>query len=333
MTENIQIHLASTPEFEPEPSNFNAVSTPMPEAGDGQVLCATQYLSLDPYMRSQMGGRHMSGTVKPGDLMRGETVSKVIESKHPDFSTGDLVRCFGNWQQYSVHEASELTHQSADIDPPSYGLSVLGMPGLTAYAGLIWKAAPKAGDVVLVPAATGAVGSTVGQLAKIHGCNVIGIAGSDAKCDYAVNEMGYDACINRKTQDLGERLDKLCPNGVDIYFDLVGGDTLNLVCTKLALNARVLLCGLMEDYNSPTRRPGPMPGPIIGARANLYGLVVYDYEPRRDEFTQACIPYVRDGRLSMREDMAHGIESAGDAFCRLMRGENEGKAIVKVAVD
>jgi len=332
MTDNIQIHLASTPENAPEPSHFAVVNTAMPKAGKGQVLCATQYLSLDPYMRSQIAGRHISGSIGPGDLMRGETVSKVVESNHPDFKAGDTVRCFGNWQQYSVHEASELTMQSADIQPASYGLSVLGMPGLTAYAGLIWKAQPKEGDVVLVPAATGAVGSTVGQLAKIHGCKVIGIAGSDAKCEYAVSNLGYDACINRKTEDLGERLTELCPDGIDIYFDLVGGDTLNLVCTRLAINARVLLCGLMEDYNSPTRRPGPHPGPIIGARATLYGLVVYDYEPRRDEFTQACMPYVNDGRLSMREDMAEGIESAPEVFCRLMRGENEGKAIVKVAL-
>lgn len=172
-----------------------------------------------------------------------------------------------------------------------------------------------------------------GNWQRYTGCKVIGIAGSDAKCEYAVKALGYDACINRKTEDLGARLDELCPKGVDIFFDLVGGDTLNLVCTKLALNARVILCGLMEDYNSPTRRPGPMPGPIIGARATLFGLVVYDFEPRREEFTKAVLPYIQDGRLAMREDMAHGIEAAGEAFCRLMRGENEGKAIVKVALD
>lgn len=331
MTDNIQIQLASMPDSNPEPEHFKAVATPMPVAGPGQVLCATQYLSLDPYMRSQMAGRHMSGTIQIGDLMRGETVSKVIESQHPDFNTGDLVRCFGNWQQYSVHEASELSKQSKDIEPSSYGLSLLGMPGLTAYAGLMWIAKPKAGDVVLIPAATGAVGSTAGQLAKIHGCKTIGIAGSDEKCRYAVEKLGYDACINRKTEKLTDKLSELCPNGVDIYFDLVGGETLNLVCTKLALNARVILCGLMEDYNKTTRTPGPLPGPIIGARATLTGLVVYDWEARREEFVQACLPYIADGSLSMREDMAHGIEAAPEAFCRLMRGENQGKAIVKVA--
>jgi len=220
MTDNIQIQVATVPDGEPGLEHFQSVATSMPIASDGQVLCATQYLSIDPYMRSQLAGKHMSGTVSKGDLMRGETVSKVIESKHPDFAEGDIVRCFGNWQQYSVHEANELIVQRKDIQPASYGLSVLGMPGLTAYAGLIWIAKPKKGEMVLIPAATGAVGSTAGQLAKIEGCRVIGIAGSDDKCRYAIEELGYDACINRKTEDLNERLDELCPNGVDIYFDL-----------------------------------------------------------------------------------------------------------------
>jgi len=333
MTDNIQIQVATVPDGEPGLEHFQSVATSMPIASDGQVLCATQYLSIDPYMRSQLAGKHMSGTVSKGDLMRGETVSKVIESKHPDFAEGDIVRCFGNWQQYSVHEANELIVQRKDIQPASYGLSVLGMPGLTAYAGLIWIAKPKKGEMVLIPAATGAVGSTAGQLAKIEGCRVIGIAGSDDKCRYAIEELGYDACINRKTEDLNERLDELCPNGVDIYFDLVGGETLNTVCTKLAMHARVILCGLMEDYNKPTRSHGPKPGPIIGARASLHGLVVYDWESRREEFIDACIEYIADGRLRMREDMGHGINAAPDVFCKLMRGENEGKAIVKVAGD
>ena len=331
MTENTQIHLASAPDYNPNPEHFKTVHGSMPEPAEGQVLCATQYLSLDPYMRSQIAGRHMSGSIQPGDLMRGETLSKVVESNHPDFEIGDLVRCFGNWQQYSVHEAPELTKQSEGIQPSSYGLSVLGMPGLTAYAGLVWLARPKEADVVVIPAATGAVGSTAGQLAKIHGCKVIGIAGSDEKCKYAVAELNYEACINRKTEDLATRLSELCPDGVDIYFDLVGGETLNLICTRLALGARVILCGLMADYNSPTRTPGPLPGPIIGARATIYGLVVYDWEHRRDEFVETCLSYIGDGRLKMQEDLARGIESAPDAFCRLMRGENQGKAMVEVA--
>ncbi len=326
---NKQIMLASTPDYNPDPEHFKLVETAMPDCGEGQVLCQTQYLSLDPYMRSQIAGRHMSGSIQPGDLMRGETVSKVVKSRHADFSEGDLVRTFANWQSYSVHQAEELSRVNAAIDPASYALSVLGMPGLTAYAGLIWIAEAQAGDVVVIPAATGAVGSTAGQLAKIRGCTVVGIVGSDEKGRHAMDKLGYDAVINRKTDDLATKLSELCPNGIDVYFDLVGGETLNLVCTKLALNARVILCGLMADYNSPERTPGPLPGPIIGARAMLKGLVVYDFEPRREEFVQACMPYINDGSLAMQEDMAIGIEQAPDAFCRLMRGENRGKAIVQ----
>ncbi len=332
MTVNLQIRLASTPEQTPTPEHFKVVEVPMPEAGENQVLCATQYLSLDPYMRSQIAGRHMSGSISPDDLMRGETVSMVLQSNHPDFAIGDVVRGFGNWQQYSLHDASELTSVDARIKPESYALSTLGMPGLTAYAGLIWIAKVQAGDVVLVPAALGAVGSTVGQLAKAKGATVVGIAGSQEKCQLAIEQFGYDACINRKQGDLDEQLKEHCPEGVDIYFDLVGGETLNTVCLNLAQNARVILCGLMEDYNKSTRTPGPMPGPIIAKRATLTGLVVYDWEPRRGEFVDAALAYIENGKLKVLEDMAVGIESAPDAFCALMRGENKGKAIVKVAV-
>ncbi len=328
---NQQIVLASTPDFNPNPEHFTLVETDMPEISTEQVLCETQYLSLDPYMRSQIAGRHMSGSIHPGDLMRGETVSKVIESNHADYQKGDLVRTFGNWQTHSVHDAPELSKVNQAIKPASYALSLLGMPGLTAYSGLVWIAEAKAGDTVVIPAATGAVGSTAGQLAKARGCTVVGIVGSDEKGQYALDKLGYDAVINRKTDDLNAKLSEYCPNGIDVYFDLVGGETLNLVCTKLALNARVILCGLMADYNSPERTPGPLPGPIIGARAMLKGLVVYDFEPRRDEFIAACLPLIESGKLAMQEDMAEGIESAPEAFCRLMRGENQGKAIVKIA--
>ena len=327
---NYQIQLASTPEAQPEPDHFKLVEGVVPEPTSRQVLCETLYLSLDPYMRSQIAGRYITESIKPNDLMRGETISKVIKSGHPDFRAGDVVRCQGNWQQYSLHEATELTKQSDSINPSSYGLSVLGMPGLTAYAGLHWLAEVKEGDVVVVPAATGAVGSVVGQLAKLRGCKVVGLVGSNDKCRYAVEKLGYDACINRKTENVSEKLDEHCSKGVDIYFDLVGGEILNLVCTKLAVGARVILCGLMADYNSTVPTPGPLPGPLIGARATVKGLVVYDFEDRREEFIQACLPYINDGHLSMQEDMSIGIESAPDAFCRLMRGENQGKTIVKV---
>ncbi len=330
MTSNTQIILSTTPESEPQPNNFAVVTSDMPVAGPEQVLCETLYLSLDPYMRSQISGRHISGSVMPGDLMRGETVSRVLTSNNKAFKKGELVRCFAGWQTYSVHNEAELTKVSSQIDPASYALSALGMPGLTAYSGLIWQAQPQAGDVVVIPAATGAVGSMVGQLAKIYGCKVIGIAGSDEKCRFAREELGYDICLNRKTDDIAARLDELQPTGIDIYFDLVGGELLNTVSERLAVGARVILCGLMAEYNQKDRIGGPPPGFWIRARAKVFGLVVYDFEARRQEFIDACVPLVQKGHLKVREDITAGLAQAPAAFCRLMRGENQGKAIVKV---
>jgi len=328
--DNIQIQLASFPDGIPEPEHFSVVTVPVEQIADGQVLCETLHLSLDPYMRSQIAGRHMSGSILVGDVMRGEAVSRVMESKTPEFKPGDIVRCFAGWQKYSTHSPAELSLLDATIKPLSYALSALGMTGLTAYAGMIWQAKIKPGDVVVIPAAIGGVGATAGQLAKIHGCKVIGIAGTDEKCLYAMQELGYDACINRKTENIGERLDALCPNGVDVFFDLVGGEILHLVSERLAVGARVILCGLMAEYNKGTRAAGPPPGNWIKARAIVYGLVVYDFESRRDEFIAECLPYVLDGRLKMPEDKAVGLEAAPAAFCRLMRGENVGKAVVEV---
>jgi len=333
MKTNMQVQLASTPDSMPVEENFAVVSGAIPTPNKGQVLVENQYLSLDPYMRSQIAGRHISGSVLPGDVMRGETVSKVIESYHDDFNVGDMVRCFGGWQKYSVHDADTVFSIDPTIEHPSYVLSALGMPGLTAYAGLIWQAQPKAGDVVVIPAAIGGVGSVAGQLAKIYGCTVIGIAGSDEKCEYAVNSLGYDACFNRKKENIGDMLDKLCPNGIDIYFDLVGGEMLHLVSERLAVGARVILCGLMADYNKTTRSMGPPPAMWIKARAIVYGLVVYDFEPRRDEFVQSCQQYIRKGQLVVREDITPGLSQAPNAFCRLMRGENMGKVVVDLTAE
>lgn len=328
---NKQVILKTKPEFTPSLVNFEVVETEIPKLEDGDVLCETLYLSLDPYMRSQIAGRHPSGTVNPGDLMRGETISRVVDSRDAQFRPGDTVSCFGNWQTHSVHKGPELKKLDPRIDPPSYALSSLGMPGLTAYAAMIGIAKVKAGDVVLIPAATGAVGSTAGQIAKSLGATVVGIAGGAEKCAIATDTLGYQACIDRHSEDLAQKLAEYCPQGVDVYLDLVGGETLNTVCLNLAVGARVVLCGLMEDYNSPNRTPGPMPGPIIGARASLTGLVVYDWEDQRGEFLDLAVDLVAQGKLIVREDLTEGIEFAAEAFCRLMRGETSGKALVKLA--
>jgi len=326
----LQVQLKAFPDGEARPEHFDLVQTELPPLDEGEVLCANRYLSLDPYMRSQIAGRHTSGALALGDVMRGECVSEVIESRHVSVPVGTLVRCMGGWQTHSIQSAAAVQPIAKSLSKPSYALSVLGMPGLTAYAGLHILAQAKAGDVVLVPAATGAVGGTVGQLAKLAGCTVIGIAGSADKCRYARETLAYDACINRREGDLREQLDALAPNGVDIYFDLVGGEFLQIASERLAVGARVILCGLMAEYNSTTRAGGPPPGLWIKARAAVYGLVVYDFEQQRDEFISKYLPLVESGALTVQEDIALGLEQAPEAFGRLMRGENQGKALVKL---
>jgi NADPH-dependent curcumin reductase CurA len=330
MIVNRQVLLAATPEGVPVETDFRLAEVPRPAPGPGEVLVRNRYLSLDPYMRSQLAGRHLSGAIQPGDLMRGETVAEVVTSKHPAFAAGAWVRGFGDWQEWAVLDGEALAPVPDRIRPPSLALSALGMPGLTAWAGLCCQAVPAPGDVLLVAAATGAVGSVVGQLGRARGCRVIGIAGSDEKCAYAVAELGYAACINRRSEDVAARLDALCPDGIDIYFDLVGGELLDLASARLAIGARVVLCGLMAEYNSGSRRPGPPPGDWIRARATVTGLVVYDYEDRREACLDELVPLVESGALRVREDVAEGIAAAPAAFCRLMRGENTGKALVKL---
>ena len=330
MQTNRQIILESTPQGIPAPENFSLRSTPMPEPGADEVLCRTRYLSLDPYMRIQIAGRHLSGTVMPGDVMKGETVSEVVQSNVASLSPGRLVRCMGGWQDYSVHGAGELDLVAEEIDPPSYALSVLGMTGLTAHAGMIWQARVRAGECVVIPAVTGGVGSVAAQLCAARGARVIGIAGSGEKSRHAVESLGAAACIDRRSEEVEAHLGELCPDGIDVYFDLVGGATLHAACRNLAHYGRVVLCGLMAEYNRPDRSRGLDPGLLIGKRAMVSGLVVYDYESRRDEYIRECLPLLAQGKLHQREDVTVGLENASSAFHRLMSGQNFGKVIVKV---
>ena len=327
---NLQIILESTPPGVPAPEHFSLRNAPMPEPGADEVLCRTRYLSLDPYMRSQIAGRHPSGAVVPGDVMKGETVSEVVRSNVTSFSAGQLVRCMGGWQEYSVHAAGDLVAVTDNIDPPSYALSVLGMTGLTAHAGMIWQARVCAGECVVIPAVTGGVGSIATQLCTTRGARVIGIAGSGEKCRYAIESLGVADCIDRRSEDVEARLGELCPDGIDVYFDLVGGPTLHAACRHLAHYGRVVLCGLMAEYNRADRSPGPDPGLLIARRAVVSGLVVYDYEHRRDEYIRECLPLLAQGKLHQREDVTVGLENAPAAFHRLMSGQNFGKVIVKV---
>jgi NADPH-dependent curcumin reductase CurA len=327
---NRQIILGQYPQGRPAAGDFELIESDCPSPADGEVLCKTRFLSLDPYMRSQIAGRHISGSIAPGDMMRGESVGEVLESRDAAFQPGQLVRGFGGWQECFVLPGASLSPVPAEIRQPSWSLSLLGMTGLTAWAGMIWQAQVKPGDRVLIPAVTGAVGSAAAQFCRLHGASVVGTAGSTEKCRYAVEELGVSACINRRDGDMAEQLDRHCPEGIDVYFDLVGGELLYLASERLALNARVVLAGLMAEYNSPERAPGPPPGFWIRARATIYGLVVYDFEARRHEFIEACLPYIEAGELSQREDVVRGIASAPAAFCGLMEGANFGKLIVEM---
>lgn len=328
MPTNRQVILAEKPEGIPTPDHFELRQAPWPEMPAGGVLCRTRFLSLDPYMRSQIAGRHPSGTVAPGEVMRGETVSEVMRSDSPELPAGRLVRCMGGWREYSAHAAGEAQLLGEEITPPSHALSILGMTGLTAYAGMVWQADVKQGDCVLIPAVTGAVGSAAAQFCALRGARVIGIAGSQAKCRFAAESLGVEACINRHTEDIDARLEALCPAGINVYFDLIGGSLLQTVCTHLADHGRIVLCGLMAEYNRPERSPGPPPGLLIAKRAVVSGLVVYDFEARRTEYIRNCLPLLRAEKIQQREDISQGLESAPEAFCRLMLGKNFGKLIV-----
>lgn len=333
-----QVLLKTTPSGNPAPEHFmfQEIAARSPE--EGEILCKNLYLSLDPYMRSQIAGRHISGKIEEGDLLRGETISEVIESRHPDYKTGDVVTIHGGWQTYStvapVTDKSRFDYtRVVDKRMPSLtlALSSLGMPGMTAYAGVKNLADVKEGDVFVVSAAAGAVGSVVGQYAKSLGCKVIGIAGNDDKCSWLVNEAGFDDCVNYKTEKVADGIDRLCPNGVDVYFDNVGGETLDAVIWRLAIHARVVLCGMISVINQTGVPTGPGLGSVIKARATVRGLVVYDFVNEWDDMIETFLPMIEAGNMKFMEDMSEGIETAPEAFSRLMSGKNLGKAMVKLA--
>jgi len=330
---NHQIVLKAYPEGVPEPSHFATAQADVPEPGEGEFLSRTLYISLDPYVRGVITGKHMyEERVTPGDVIIGRTVSQVVSSKHPGFAAGDIVVNENGWQEFGVSNGKGVRKLDPRIAPVSTAVGILGMPGLTAYAGMTFLAKPKPGETVVVSAAAGPVGSMVGQIAKIHGCRVVGIAGSDEKCQMVTDHLGFDACINYKTEDLREALVEACPDRIDIYFDNVAGDTLTAVMTRLALGARIILCGMITQYNiTGAPPPGPNLGPIVGARASMLGLVVYDYNDRWDEFASQAAEWFAAGKLKYKEDIAEGLAVAPEAFCRLMRGENFGKALVHVA--
>ncbi len=333
MTSNTQVVLKRQCQGVPEADDFEVVDAAMPVAADGEVLCRTLYLSLDPYLRGKISGRHLSGAINPGDLMAGEAVCQVLESNERRFRPNDLLAAHVGWQDYAAVAADDARPVAPATRPASLAVGILGMPGLTAYAGLLRLGQPKSGDTLVVSAAAGPVGSMVGQIGKIKGCRVIGIAGSDEKCQWLREAAGFADTINYKSENLRDGLDRTCPTGIDVYFDNVGGDLLQAVMERLALNARVVLCGLMAQYNTDQMPPGPNPAFIIKARATVRGMVVYDHEDLRSTFEEEVRGWLASEQIAFLEDVTVGLEHAPHAFSRLMRGQNTGKSIVKVATD
>ncbi len=328
---NERILFRRIPDGLPVPEDFGSDSTPIPAPGPGQFLARTVYLSLDPYYRNVMKGNQLyADRLKPGDVMTGETVGQVAESRHPDFRTGEFVVVRSGWQGYALSAGQGVRKLDPSVAPVSTALGVLGMPGLTGYAGTVYLGEPKPGQTMVVSAATGPVGSTAGQVGRLMGARTVGIAGSPEKCRYAVETLGYAACVNYREGELAAQLKAACPLGIDVYFDNVGGDTLSAVLRNLALGARIVLCGMIEAYSMDAPPPGPFLGPVVGARATMKGLVVYDHLQRQDELVRVVGGWIRDGHFHYREDITPGLAGAPEAFCRLMRGGNFGKSLVQV---
>lgn len=328
-----QIVLRQRPIGVPTTDDFSSSQAELPALSSGELLVRVKYLSLDPYIRSVIAGRHISAPIGPGDVIPGEGVAEVVESARDGYQRGDRVAVMCGWRDMAVVAADATARKISDaIDPPSLALGLFGMPGLTAWIGFNQLSEARRGDRFVVSSASGSVGSLVGQLARRAGCHTIGTAGSVDKCAWVTNQARLDACINYRAEDLRVALKRECPDGIDVYFDNVGGDTLQAVMEQLSVGARVVLCGLISQYNHPDSPPppGPNPGLIIRARATVRGLVVYDHFSRMDEMVADLLPAWRDGDIAWREDVSVGLPNAPAAFARLMRGENNGKMIVRL---
>ena len=334
---NHQIRLASRPVGLPTRANWKFTTEPVAEPGPGGVLVKTLYLSLDPAMRGWMNeGKSYIAPVKIDAVMRAGGVGRVMASKNPAFAVGDPVSAGLDVQEYCLIPEAQIKHSGLFKIDASLGLTtwlnVLGMPGMTGYFGLLDVGQPKAGETVVVSGAAGAVGQTVGQIAKRKGCRVVGIAGGQAKCDWVVNELGFDACIDYKAGDVKAGLKTHCPNGIDIYFDNVGGEILDAVLTRITRGARIIICGAISQYNNTT----PVKGPanylsLLVNRARMEGIVVFDYADRYPQAIAELSGYLKDGTLKSREDVVAGLENFPEALLKLFSGENFGKLALQVA--
>lgn len=335
MLQNKQILLASRPLGFPEPSNFELVESPIPDPAAGQVLVRTIFLSVDPYMRGRMRDqKSYAPPVNIGDVMVGEIVGRVERSRDAKFAAGDIVAGRLGWQQYGIGTAAQLRKVNEEL-PISTALHVLGMPGLTAYFGLLSVCKPKAGETVVVSGAAGAVGTVVGQLAKLQGCRVVGVAGSDEKIDFITNELGFDAGINYKTSDnIYKDLKENCPDGIDVYFDNVGGTTTDAVFALINVHGRMAICGQISQYNLAEAGVGPrLLWNLIVKRAKVEGLLVTDFAHEYAKGLDDLQALVVEGKLKYRETITAGIENAPQAFIDMFGGANIGKQLVRVSTE
>jgi NADPH-dependent curcumin reductase CurA len=329
---NRQIVLKSRPEGMPGLDNFVLTKSAIPEPGDGEVLMRTLYLSLDPYMRGRMSAaKSYAKPAEVGQPMVGGTVGEIVASRHPEYAGGDIVLSYGGWQEYAVSNGTGLRKLDPAAAPISTALGVLGMPGMTAYVGLLEIGQPKPGETVVVAAASGAVGSVVGQIAKIRGCRAVGIAGGAEKCRYVTGTLGFDACVDHRASDLHESLAAACPAGIDVYFENVGGAVQQTVWPLLNDFARVPVCGLIAQYNLTTPIPGPEMFSVLRKRLTLRGFIVTDFANKQGDFLREASEWVRSGRVKYREDIVDGLENAPAAFLGMLQGKNFGKVLVRVA--
>lgn len=334
---NRQWLLSERPKGEPTDRTLRLVDSPIPKAGAGQMLLRTEFLSLDPYMRGRMNdAASYADPVAIGAVMVGGTVARVVESNVDGFAVDDWVLSYSGWQDYAVSDGTGVTSLGASPAHPSWALGILGMPGFTAWAGLTQIGRPKAGETIAVAAATGPVGATVGQIGKLFGCHVIGIAGGPDKCAYGVDTLGFDACIDHKAGDFAEQLAKASPHGIDVYFENVGGKVFDAVLPLLNANARIPLCGLVSQYNATQLPDGPdrmnwLLGQLLSKKILIQGFIIFDsFGHLYPEFAKTMSGWIENDRIKYREEIIDGLEAAPGAFVGLLKGNNFGKLVVRV---
>lgn len=338
---NLRILLRRRPQGAPVPDDFEIAEAPRPEPDEGQVLVRHRWISLDPYQRGRMDdARSYAKPVPIGGVMEAQAVGEVVESRAPGFAPGDWVLGGYGWQRFSAVPGDRLIRLDPQEAPPSTALGVLGMPGLTAWVGLEDIGQPKAGETVVVSAASGAVGAVAGQIAKLRGCRVVGVAGGPEKCRYVEQELGFDACLDHRAlggDGLGAALDSACPSGIDVYWENVGGPVQAAVFPRLNDFGRMVMCGMIAQYNSASGAaatgapPGPNLGPVVRKRLRIQGFIVSDTGwGRYARFRAEMLGWIREGRMKYREDVVEGLRNAPTAFIGLLEGRNFGKLLVKV---